>query len=330
MATLGWLASFAALGLAGYLLWRVEYANPNDGVETRFNAEVARLDGDIRRSRSASEAELGARIARLEEAMAAQREALAAAETALAEAIAKQQREGAPSSREWKIAEAEYLLRIANHRLLMERDVDAASGLLEAADVILEELDDYSLHQVRAQLADERLALANSSGANTQSVFLRLEAIKNALRSLPLKLPEYIGAPPVDETQIEANEEASAWRLFLDKVSGLFEFRIHDGIAVRPLLKPEEAIYLELNLRLALERAQLAALRRDQVLYQTSLEAAQGWLEEYLDPENEAVSNVGSEIARLLLFDLEMPVPDISGSLMRLLELDTIPEETNP
>ena len=57
----------------------------------------------------------------------------------LAEAV----NQGPPSEREWKLAEVEYLLRIANHRILMERDVVAARDLLSAADAVLNDLDDF-------------------------------------------------------------------------------------------------------------------------------------------------------------------------------------------
>ena len=59
----------------------------------------------------------------------------------------------------WLIAEAEYLLRLANQRLIMAGDTVAAQALLKSTDNILMELDDASLHPVRAAVAADLAAL---------------------------------------------------------------------------------------------------------------------------------------------------------------------------
>ena len=89
-------------------------------------------------------------------------------------------------------------------------------------------------------------------------------------------------------------------------------------IKTGPLLAPDEAVYLELNLRLMLERAQLAALRRQQVVFEASLGTAREWLLEYLDQEEPVVTQVVSEIDGLLEVQLDQPLPDISASLSAL------------
>jgi uroporphyrin-3 C-methyltransferase len=94
--------------------------------------------------------------------------------------------------------------------------------------------------------------------------------------------------------------------------------RRFDG-ATKPLLAPEEAVYLELNLRLMLERSQLAALRRQQLVYEQSLGSAQEWLHEYLDAEAPVVQELVAEIEALLEVQLDQALPDVSGSLSALL-----------
>ncbi|TBR36406.1 hypothetical protein CBF23_015170, partial [Marinomonas agarivorans] len=49
---------------------------------------------------------------------------------------------------DWKLAEAEYLIRLANQRLLMEKDVIGAKNMLLNAVDILEQLDDPLLFDV--------------------------------------------------------------------------------------------------------------------------------------------------------------------------------------
>ena len=188
---------------------------------------------------------------------------------------ADDRRHRSPDPGAWRIAEVEYLLRLANNRLLMERDARAAEQMLASADAILEELDDYALHDVRGILAQERMALANTRTANAQSIFLTLEAVKDALGGLPLKQPEYFKAteatgvpgsasagdgatdrpdrqlrqvgstPEVASGEVPgapAADPGSFGEALRERLYGLFEFRTRERIAPRPLIRPDEAI----------------------------------------------------------------------------------------
>ena len=99
-------------------------------------------------------------------------------------------------------------------------------------------------------------------------------------------------------------------------------------MAPRPLIRPEEAVYLELNLRLALERAQLAMLRGDQTLFAASISSARQWLDGHVDSEHGTTRRIAQDLAELAELDIEQPMPDISGSLARLLELRRRPADS--
>ena len=90
---------------------------------------------------------------------------------------------------------------------------------------------------------------------------------------------------------------------------------------VKPLLAPDEFRYLELNLRLSLEQAQLAALKRQQTVYEQSLGNLAAWLRAYADAEHEATTALLAEVAQLSTLELARPLPDISGSLNELLSV---------
>jgi len=213
--------------------------------------------------------------------------------------------------RDWQLAEVRYLLRMANHRVLFERDVDGAVGLLRAADRILQQLDDLALHSVRARIAEEVLALESLPTLDAQGLFLQLEAIKRDVGRLPLRLPSL---EPAGTTRAPA---ANLWDALSAEFARLVRFRRFDG-AVRPLLAPDEAVYLELNLRLMLERTQLAALRREQTIYDESLVTALGWIAAYLDETAPEVRRVQEGLKSLQGVQLAVALPDISGSLTAL------------
>jgi uroporphyrin-3 C-methyltransferase len=200
---------------------------------------------------------------------------------------------------------------MANHRLLLERDAAGAAALLRSADAVLVALDDFALHEVRARLAEEILALESLPALDAEGLFLQLEAIKRDIDRLPLRMPEWVAEPAPPEAP------AGVWQALSTELGRLLRFRQFDG-AVRPLLAPEEAVYLELNLRLMLERAQLAGLRREQAIYAQSIAAAAGWIERYLDVETPEVRRVLDGLRALEGVDLAAPLPDVSGSLNAL------------
>ena len=316
LGSLSLLLALAALACAGYLYYLLIYLNPEADTVAQMGAQMGAQMATQEQRVAALDSRLSTLSAQQQDALSAlqqsQEAALAASEAALLTALNDVSRQGPPSAREWQLAEAQYLLRIANHRLLMERDVPSALRLLKAADQILMELDDFSLHAVRARLADEILALGNVEGVDVQGLFLRLEALKGELDQLPLRLPEYL----LDD-QAQPDPQKGFWAVLGDEFSNYLQLRRFDG-SVRPLLAPEEAVYLELNLRLMLERAQLAALRREQLIYQESLTTAQEWIEAYLDLEERPVQRMIDELSSLSDLTLDRPLPDISGSLNEL------------
>ena len=71
-------------------------------------------------------------------------------------------------------------------------------------------------------------------------------------------------------------------------------------------------------------------LRGNQTLFATSLKTAREWLDEYVDPEHAATQRMAQDLDRLASLDIEQPLPDISGSLARLLELQRLRTDPAP
>jgi len=321
LGTLALLLALASAGGAGYLYYELIYLEDTaeDAAAGRIEAletELAAVDARFERMAARQQEARAEALAELRRRQAAARQAT---EAALREALAEVARAAPPDTGEWRRAEVRYLLRIANHRLLMERDVAGALRLLRVADGVLAEIDDFALHEVRARLSDEIAALEGVSRTDLQGLFLRLESAKQELDALPLRKPRFTGETATREPSAAADEaEASdPWAALQRQLSGLVRVRELDG-TVKPLLAPEESIYLELNLRLMLERAQLAAVRGEQLLFDESLATAIDWIDEYLNVAEPPVQRLRRELAELAGVDLERPLPDISGSLQAM------------
>ena len=315
VAYLALIVALLAGSAAGYHSWRA----------WALDARVAALanEGEML---AAQNERLRRALERARQRQERQEAALEDARGALAETAAAVRRQQSPRPMAWRVAELEHLLRGANHRLLLERDVRGARRLLESADAVLAELDDFALHEVRALIAEDLAVLQSYRGADVQGVFLRLDALRGILRDLPLRLPEYAPAnrtpsPPPAAAATNEHTEPSLFGAALSKLKGLVRFRRHTGATLRPLLPPEQGEYLEQHLLLAVERAQLAALRRHQEVFDASLATADEWLAAYLDGEHDTVRQLRAEFNQLRQVDLVGAPLDLSRPLVRLRQI---------
>ena len=310
LAATAFLLAFAAMAAAAYLYFQLIHLRPNAVMERGL--ALADTERQALRN-SLGQAQDSWRQA-LEGSTSQLIERLQTTESGLIERLNQVAKAAPPSERDWKLAELEYLLLVANHRLLMERDVATALDLLRSADDILQGLEDMALHGVRSALAGEILGLEQTQGADVQGLYLRLDALKRQLADLTLAQPQFAVPKQAEAGRGQDNGFGAA---LADEFRNLLQFRRIDT-EVRPLLAPDEARYLELNLRLMLEQAQLAALKRDQAVFATSLDAARQWVGDHLDGANPGVQAVSNALAELRQADLQAALPDISASLAEL------------
>ncbi len=310
LAAIALLVALVASGGLGYLYYMLIYMDPLADVSSQTGQNVERLDREIRAELSQLRTAVDGELASTRTDVA---ERIAANESRVVDTLNEAIQAAPPSQREWKLAEAEYLLRIANHRVLMEQDSSGALQLLEAADGILADLDDFSLHEVRARLADEIVSLQQVPRDDLQGIYLRVGAIANSLDDLGFAVVEYLR-----EERVTVPDQSLFDRLTAELKAFIRVRSLASDETIKPLLAPEEEQYLELNLRLALQQAQLAALKRQQAVYESSLESAYGWIETYMD-ETSARDAVLKELGDLQSLSLDRPLPDISGSLNELL-----------
>lgn len=224
---------------------------------------------------------------------------------------------------DWLLAEAEYLLKLANQRVLIEKNIDGADALLSEADIILRDLDDPDLFPLRQAIHDDLAELRLTEKIDQQGIYLSLVALATQIESLPI-LPMTrilsVNSTEQEESYSAAEPPSSLWQQFKNSFSHLTStlknyIRITDH-SEKPqlILTPESALYLQQNLRLMIERAQLALMREQQVIYQSSLEQAQIWLQQYFpDTEKRRLFLQQLEIEKNK--DITRTLPDITDSL---------------
>lgn len=223
---------------------------------------------------------------------------------------------------DWLLAEVEYLLRLANQRLVLETDLQGSLAILNAADKVLAETDSPLLFPVRQQVAAEIQMLKAVPAVDTTGAVARIQAVQNQIAQLewmPRVLPEQAS---VDEAvkPIETNP----WQKFLDKawagISEVVRIREHEKALPAPLT-PDQQYYLQQNMHLMLEQAQVALVRKQNDLYQQSLNRTEAWLEQFVMVESANAIAVKETLKELKTWQVAPALPDISGSLSKLRQL---------
>ena len=223
----------------------------------------------------------------------------------------------------WVVAEIEYLMRVAAHRLVLAGDVAAAVAALQTADARLHDLADPAWLGVRERVADEIAALRAVPRVDVEGLALSLRSLAKRSDTLPVLGARYRAGDPRaagGETSA-AGARGDSWREALDiawrEVKQLVEVRRNDQ-PVEPMLAPELEYFLYQNLRLQLDAARLALLRGEAPLYLESLRSARDWAATYFDQEHASTQAMLAELDRLREIDIAPPLPDLGEALREL------------
>ena len=215
----------------------------------------------------------------------------------------------------WVLAEIEYLIRLAIIRLRLTRDIYGATEAMVVADQRLADLADPALLEVREILAGEISSLKILAIPDVEGVALQLISLSNQLHLLPQAKRPAVAALE-DSSSKPASAVADGWTKFLNR------FGIHRSNApVATAALQANLYYVEQLLHLELESAKRAALELNSEKFDRHLLNSRTLLEEHYDRDHAQVIRIRGEIARLQESDLIPALPDITGSLKKLREL---------
>ena len=228
---------------------------------------------------------------------------------------------------QWRVAEAEYLLRVANHRLTLMADSETAAQALKAADERLGNTGDPGWAPVRELIAREITQINALPKVDQAGISAELGALAEQVSQLPL-LNEGISMrvkekAASDEAPLQAEEDGFDLQQVIDDLwqgfTSMVEVRHHDK-PVTAMLPPEQRYFLIQNLQLKLEAAKAALMGRNQALYGDNLTSAAEWVATYFKLDDPAVSGFHQQIEALAQRDVAPVLPDISASLRALQE----------
>lgn len=244
----------------------------------------------------------------------------------LTEEIQKLQRQLGKTRGDWLLADAEYLLSVANQRLLLMGDVNTTMEALAAADQRLRESGDAAAYKVREQLAKDISAMSKMAAVDVVGIYATLQNLETQIDSLTLLLP-YAGKDVEEQPVVPAAKEKIKANDLLGELESMVTIR-HVQQHVNEILTPEQAQFIREQARVKLEIVKIALVQQNDTLYQASLADANKWILGNFVKDKDADHFLAS-LEKLAEVRIRTQFPDISLSLKMLRDITKLRIETD-
>lgn len=290
---IGILFALFAVGVVIYLLY---------AVNTRFiemNGHLGQLTDSTQN-----------KLQQLEEQIAAVQKNT---DTALQDVTTKVSQMQATNKDEWKLADAHYLVKLANDKVQFEDNVSEAIVLLKMADQEISDLTDPKVTDIRKALAVDIAALESMPKIDITGLYMRLSALNGKVEQLPL-----INKPSiVPATNPASNQQRlSWWRQGLQETwQSLRQIVVvrYNETGKLPLIPPELQGYFYQNLHAILSQAIWALLHGETTIYQNSLGQAAAWVKEYCVENSTVTQSMLNELNDVEKIDIHPAAPAITA-----------------
>ncbi|WMN17599.1 MULTISPECIES: uroporphyrinogen-III C-methyltransferase [Pseudomonas] len=219
------------------------------------------------------------------------------------------------SRKDWRLAEAEHLLRLASLRLSALQDISSAQALVQGADDILREQNDPGAFAAREQLAKSLAALRSTEQPDRTGLFLQLGALRDQVLELSAVAPEYKDRGDSLLGLTADGDGASRWAQWWDQVSRYFRIDFNADKNIRPLLAGQGLTQVRLALSLALEQAQWAALNGQAAVYTQALSEARDVLTGNFNQDNPQSKIMLERLVELGKQPVTVVTPDLAKTL---------------
>ncbi|MDA0425115.1 uroporphyrinogen-III C-methyltransferase [Stutzerimonas frequens] len=314
LATVALLVGLGGVALAGYGVWQLQQLGAQEG--QRLEA----MQGTAEQTRQLAERErqMAARLGRLEQLPSAseleeRRRLLATLQSDQQRLSGRVEQVLGASREEWRLAEAEHLLRMAMLQLSAMQDVKSAEMLVHEADLILQKQDDPAAYSTRQKLLEGLEGLRSLPELDRTGLFLQLGALRGQTAQLSALAPEFVNG----EAQPESAQD-SRWQRWLNELTRYVRVDFDASADVKPLLAGQTLGQVRLALSLAIEQAQWAVLNGNAEVYRQSLEQASSVLKDHFSEDNGQARGLRKRLEELSQREVEVTLPDLAPALEAL------------
>ncbi len=221
---------------------------------------------------------------------------------------------------DWQLAEVEYLMRIAQHKLTLEDDFEGAAMTLRVASEKIAEAADTGLLPVRVQIAEEIAELKTRKRVDLVGISLMLTEME---RQLTVLKPGFAVVTPVEVSEQDQVAETpwlqSSPTEVLDRLSRFVDSLVrvrYENTA--PSVTEANQMDVGESLRDWLKLARWAVLDRNEKQYVELLERAEQLFTGFYSQDQDENRDFLRQLTELKSLGLTSDKPDISGSLFMM------------
>lgn len=232
----------------------------------------------------------------------------------------------------WKLAEVEYLMSVAQHKLVLENDFAGAAKTLQAASNRIAQLADPGLLPVRVKINEEIAQLKTRQRPDLVGMTLLLARLTRQVSSLK---PGY-------QTQPKAAPQAAAPKMpAAAATEEPLQQRVKSFLSSLVTIKTDkpqdrassatDIIDVSQQMEDNLKLTRWALLDRDAFQYDKLMQQNVAMFKQYYDLNQAANADFYEDLQKLLNSPIKPQLPDISGSLQLLRKIqkqrDSAPQQ---
>lgn len=214
----------------------------------------------------------------------------------------------------WYLAEAMYLVRIADNEIRYSNNTQLALTLLRHADETLGNVSGVDTKSLQEAVTNDIEKLDSAGQPDISTIFIKLSALDIAVGQLSLP------ATPLhaDQSTAVIDPNLPWWNRGLQTawqaLKGIIVVQ-YNGKQSLPLVLPKEKSYLYQNLHSQVQNAMWAALNRNEKVYQVSLINIDNWIQLYFNMNDKQTQKVLADLETLKAIRLDPPLKDISSTV---------------
>ena len=292
----------ALIGACSYGMYRLMLANKQlSATTTDLTSQIAQNQKDI--------TALQTTLTDVQQTTKQSQTDLSNQETAIAELKNAQQ----TKNDDWTVAEAQYLVKLANDNLQIGDNIPLVINLLQTADQELQGSTNPKLTAMRKALADDLASLKALPEVDFTGIYMRISALNDQVDKLPLPTKRPLATSdqtPVAQTVWWKRGLQNTW----ESLQKIVVVRYNQP-GVRPFILPEQQEFLFQNIHAMFEQAMSAVVHRQPEIYQASLKQAADWIQKYFLPDAPEVQAQLKELTELQNINIRPTLPNLTASL---------------
>ena len=232
---------------------------------------------------------------------------------------------------DWQFAEVEYLMRIAQHKLILQNDFAGAAITLQAASDKIAQTGDPGLLPVRVKISEEIADLKTRRRPDLVGATLQLAQLTHQLRVLSPGFTPRVESPS-SEPEAAPLDSSANW---IDRLRAMIDSLIMvRRVDSKPSVIEANVIDVATTLEDNLKLARWSVLERDVSQYSHLIEESLRLFSEFYNLDDAANNDFYTQLQSLQKLTINPEMPDIIGSLQLLQQIlsqrENAPAEAAP